>query len=200
MIRKTTFFYAVDDGLATVERALADLYYEVTRERYPLDTAELIRIWHSALTAVSLEFPKMLRYTGLRRFRSEIEWVLWMFKDRSQETNSFAGFLALTRRCVDGAEPPYLQFEPYVPDEPAAIEALNSYTTLAPSSLGQKWQLEDGLFFNLIAYSPIPTASSLKHPGQHRNFEIRVVVDNHFPFHIVQAVQPSGVLDQCPAP
>ncbi len=42
------------------------------------------------------------------------------------------------------AEPPYLQFEPFVPDEPAAIEALHSYTTLAPTSLGQKWQLEDG--------------------------------------------------------
>ena len=82
VIRKTTIFYAVDNGLASVERALVDLYYEVTRERYPLDTAELIRIWYSALTTVSLEFPKMLRYAGLRRFRSEIEWVLWMFKDR----------------------------------------------------------------------------------------------------------------------
>ncbi len=43
-----------------------------------------------------------------------------------------------------GAESPYLQFEPFVPDEPAAIEALYSYTTFAPTSLGQKWQLEDG--------------------------------------------------------
>jgi hypothetical protein len=82
VIRKTTIFYAVDNGLASFERALVDLYYEVTRERYPLDTAELIRIWYAALTTVSLEFPKMLRYAGLRRFRSEIEWVLWMFKDR----------------------------------------------------------------------------------------------------------------------
>jgi hypothetical protein len=43
-----------------------------------------------------------------------------------------------------GAEGPYLQFEPYVPDKPAAIEGLYSFTTLAPSSLGQKWQLADG--------------------------------------------------------
>lgn len=43
-----------------------------------------------------------------------------------------------------GSEKPYLQFEPYIPDEPAAIEGLYSYTTLAPSSLGQEWQLEDG--------------------------------------------------------
>ncbi len=43
-----------------------------------------------------------------------------------------------------GAEEPYLQFEPFIPDEPAAIEGLYSYTTLAPSSLGQKWQLADG--------------------------------------------------------
>jgi len=82
VIRKTTIFYAVDNGLASVERALVDLHYEVTRERYPLDAAELMRVYYNALTAVSLEYPKMLRYAGLRRFRSEIEWVLWKFKDR----------------------------------------------------------------------------------------------------------------------
>lgn len=82
VIRKTTIFYAVDNGLASVERALVDLHYEVTRERYPLDATELMRIYYNALTTVSLEYPKMLRYAGLRRFRSEIEWVLWKFKDR----------------------------------------------------------------------------------------------------------------------
>jgi hypothetical protein len=82
VIRKTTIFYAVDNGLAAVERALVDLHYEVTRKRYPLDAAELMRIYYNALTTVSLEYPKMLRYAGLRRFRSEIEWVLWKFKDR----------------------------------------------------------------------------------------------------------------------
>lgn len=82
VIRKTTIFYAVDAGLASMERALVDLYYEVTRGRYPLDTAELVRTYYNALSNVSLEYPKMLRYAGLRRFRSEIEWVLWKFKDR----------------------------------------------------------------------------------------------------------------------
>lgn len=42
------------------------------------------------------------------------------------------------------AEDPYLRFAPYIPDEPAAIEGLASYTTLAPSCLGQKWRFEDG--------------------------------------------------------
>jgi len=42
------------------------------------------------------------------------------------------------------AENPYLRFASYIPDEPAAIEGLASYTTLALSSLGQKWRLEDG--------------------------------------------------------
>ncbi len=42
------------------------------------------------------------------------------------------------------AEEPYLRFEPYVPDRPASIRGLYSYTTLAPSTLGQKWRLEDG--------------------------------------------------------
>jgi len=82
IIRKTTIFYAAEDGLASVERALVDLHYEVTRERYPLDAAELMRVYYSALTSLSLEYPKMLRYAGLRRFRSEIEWVLWKFGDR----------------------------------------------------------------------------------------------------------------------
>jgi len=82
VIRKTTIFYAAHNGLASVERALVDLHYEVTRERYPLDPTELMRIYYNTLTTVSLEYPKMLRYAGLRRFRSEIERVLWMFKDR----------------------------------------------------------------------------------------------------------------------
>jgi len=43
-----------------------------------------------------------------------------------------------------GAEEPYLQFEPFIPEKLAAIEGLYSYTVLAPSSLGQKWRLEDG--------------------------------------------------------
>lgn len=42
------------------------------------------------------------------------------------------------------AKDPYLRFAPYIPDEPAAIEGLASYTTLAPSSLGQKWRFDDG--------------------------------------------------------
>lgn len=82
VIRKTTIFYAAEAGLASIERALVDLYYEVTRERYPLDAAELVRIYYNALSSVSMEYPKMLRYASLRRFRSEIEWVLWKFKDR----------------------------------------------------------------------------------------------------------------------
>lgn len=39
---------------------------------------------------------------------------------------------------------PYLRFEPYVPEEPAGVEGLHSYTTLAPSYLGQEWRLPDG--------------------------------------------------------
>jgi hypothetical protein len=82
IVRKTTNFYAVDDGLATTERALVDLYYEVTRERYPLDEAEVMRIYYNVLTSLSLEYPKMLRYAGMRRFRNEITWIFWKFKDR----------------------------------------------------------------------------------------------------------------------
>jgi hypothetical protein len=89
VIRKTTNFYAVDDGLASAERALVDLHYEVTRDRYPLDTTELVRVYYNALTVVSLEYPKMLRYAGLRRLRTEIEWVLWEFKDRIDIPESY---------------------------------------------------------------------------------------------------------------
>lgn len=43
-----------------------------------------------------------------------------------------------------GADAPYLRFDPYVPNEPTLIEGLHSYTTLAPSALGQEWRLQDG--------------------------------------------------------
>jgi hypothetical protein len=82
ILRKTSIFYATAEGLATVERALVDLHYEVTRERYPLDGAELLRIFYYVLTSVSADFPKMLRYAGLRRLRQEILWVLMQFRER----------------------------------------------------------------------------------------------------------------------
>lgn len=82
ILRKTSIFYATANGLASVERALVDLHYEVTRERYPLDGAELLRVYYYALTSASPDFPKMLRYAGLRRLRQEIEWVLWQFRER----------------------------------------------------------------------------------------------------------------------
>jgi hypothetical protein len=100
VIRKTTIFYAVDDGLASVERALVDLHYEVTRGRYPLDVAELIRVYYNALATVSLEYPKMLRYAGLRRFRSEIEWILWKFKDRIDIPESYIQKPTSTSRFI----------------------------------------------------------------------------------------------------
>jgi hypothetical protein len=81
ILRKTSIFYATANGLASVERALVDLHYEVTRERYPLDGAELLRVYYYALTSASPDFPKMLRYAGLRRLRQEIEWVLWQFRE-----------------------------------------------------------------------------------------------------------------------
>ena len=89
VIRKTAIFYAVDGGLASVERALVDLHYEVTQGRYPLDVAELIRVYYNVLTAISLEYPRMLRYAGLRRFRAEIGWVLWESKDRIDFPESY---------------------------------------------------------------------------------------------------------------
>ncbi len=76
ILRKTSIFYAAGDGLASVERALVDLHYEVTRERYPLDGAELLCVFYDVLTSVSADFPKMLRYAGLRRLRHEINWIL----------------------------------------------------------------------------------------------------------------------------
>ena len=82
ILRKTSIFYATANGLASVERALVDLHFEVTRERYPLDGAELLRVYYYALTSASPDFPKMLRYAGLRRLRQEIEWVLWQFRER----------------------------------------------------------------------------------------------------------------------
>ena len=41
-------------------------------------------------------------------------------------------------------ESPYLRFEPYQPDKPAELPGLSSHTTIAPSTLGQTWEMQDG--------------------------------------------------------
>jgi len=67
-----------------------------------------------------------------------------------------------------GADDPYLHFEPYVPDEPAAIEGLYSYTVLAPSSLGQKWRLEDGILVEARSIKVDVHETTHLPPGQSR--------------------------------
>jgi len=89
IIRKTSIFYATKGGLARVERALVDLHYEVTRERYPLDGGELMRIFYYALTTISIDFPKLLRYSGMRHLRHEIKWILWQLKGKAEIPNAY---------------------------------------------------------------------------------------------------------------
>lgn len=59
------------------------------------------------------------------------------------EQPEVSGLLEEISLAYDISEP-YLRFEPYIPEEPAEIEGLYSYTVVAPSSLGQKWRMGNG--------------------------------------------------------
>jgi len=102
IIRKSSIYYGTTNGLATVERALVDLHFEVTRKRYPLDEAELLRVFYYTLTSVSTDFPKMLRYAGLRKLREEIMWILWQFRNRIEIPKTYLDRTTRPTKFIDG--------------------------------------------------------------------------------------------------
>ena len=51
-----------------------------------------------------------------------------------------------------------------------------------------------------VADRLVTAAAPVEHPREHRDVEVRVVVDAHFALAVVQPVQPAGVLRDCAPP
>ncbi|MFQ6016170.1 MAG: DUF6577 family protein [Anaerolineae bacterium] len=76
VIRETGEFYGTGDEQATLERALVDLYCEVTRLGFPLSLAEVGRIFFSAVHQGGLNYSRLLHAARRRGLEAEIRGVL----------------------------------------------------------------------------------------------------------------------------
>jgi hypothetical protein len=80
ILRPTASFYASEEGIASPERALVDLYCEVTRKGYPISLVEISRIFFNTVKDISPNYPMMLRYATRRGVEEEIILLLQKFR------------------------------------------------------------------------------------------------------------------------
>ena len=76
ILRQTTDFYDVEDGWASLERALVDLYFESTRKGYTIPVDEVGRILLNALRSATVNYSRLLRWAMRRRVDAELRDVL----------------------------------------------------------------------------------------------------------------------------
>lgn len=71
--------YDVEDGWASLERALVDLYFESTRKGYTIPVDEVGRILLNALRSTTVNYSRLLRWAMRRRVDAELRDVLARF-------------------------------------------------------------------------------------------------------------------------
>lgn len=81
VIRETSNFYAVKNETATIERALIDLYFEVTREHYPLMITEVGRVFYNTLRSKPINFSRLIRYSRRKKIDPEVKALLNIFSE-----------------------------------------------------------------------------------------------------------------------
>ncbi len=79
IVRETSDFYGVEAGVATLERALVDLYVESTHKGYPASVDEVGRILFNVLRSADVNYSRLLRWAMRRGVEAELREVLAKF-------------------------------------------------------------------------------------------------------------------------
>lgn len=72
----TNEFAYSEEGLASFEKAFVDLYYEVTRRRYPLSVQELVRIYVNMKRRTSLNTNRLIKAASRRNIHYDIRYIV----------------------------------------------------------------------------------------------------------------------------
>lgn len=81
-IRELTLLYPTNEfaysenGLASFEKAFVDLYYEVTRRKYPLSVQELVRIYINMKRRTSLNTNRLIKAASRRNIHYDIRYIV----------------------------------------------------------------------------------------------------------------------------
>ncbi|MEA2014963.1 MAG: hypothetical protein U9N38_06650, partial [Thermodesulfobacteriota bacterium] len=65
-----------ENGLASFEKAFVDLYYEVTRRKYPLSVQELVRIYINMKRRTSLNTNRLVKAASRRNIHYDIRYIV----------------------------------------------------------------------------------------------------------------------------
>lgn len=65
-----------NQGVASLEKAIIDLYFETTRKRIPFSNSELTNILKNIFTGTKIEYTRLLRIAGRRNVLAEIVRIL----------------------------------------------------------------------------------------------------------------------------
>lgn len=76
VIRENNYFYSSKNGLASIESAFVDLFFEVTREKILFIKTDLEEIFKSLALNSMVNYSRLLKYAKIRGIKSEIKSFL----------------------------------------------------------------------------------------------------------------------------
>jgi hypothetical protein len=76
LLYPTNEFSYAENSLASFEKALVDMYYEVTRQEYPLPLQELVRIFKNIKRRISLDTNKLVKIASRRSIHYDIRYIV----------------------------------------------------------------------------------------------------------------------------
>lgn len=76
LLGSTREFSYAENGIASFEKAFVDLYYEVTRKKYPLPLQELVRIFSSLKRRTRLDGKRLVKIASRRSLQRDIRFIL----------------------------------------------------------------------------------------------------------------------------
>ena len=76
LLRATNEFAYANTGLATIEKAFVDLYFEVTRQNYPLSMQELTRIYSNMRRRIDLDSGRLVKIASRRSIQADMRYIV----------------------------------------------------------------------------------------------------------------------------
>jgi len=76
ILNQTESFANAKKNLASIEKAFLDLYFEVTRNQYPLALQELVRIYQNIVRNGAIDQKKLVKISYVRNMQYDIRFIV----------------------------------------------------------------------------------------------------------------------------
>lgn len=76
LLKETESFENVKDHFATVEKAFLDLFFEITRENFPLSLQELARVYQNLVRNAAIDLKHLVKIAYTRNMQFDIRFIV----------------------------------------------------------------------------------------------------------------------------